>query len=229
VFPFTIHSKHDNVSRALVPNEGFSTVKKFKVLAVVPMAAVALFLGVQGAHAADPSISLSPSSGVASGDTITATLKNLPANAQAVVIECSSNTSQDGCDLGSYVIGNADASGTAVLKIKVKTGKIGNGTCTTTCYVGGGTVDQLVTPPAAKFTFAAAATSSAPAASDSSSAPAVAASTSAAAGAATADPTGVAAGTGGNADRNGLPIEVVVLGALGALAIAGGAVRFARR
>jgi hypothetical protein len=182
-------------------------VNKLKLLAVVPMAGAALFLGT-GAALAAASISASPTT-VSDGTSVTVSLTGFKASESVACVQ-TKGASQADADLSNVQMGTTDASGKATIKITVHSGKGDMLAC--------GATDQSESATTAISFGSAAATTSAA----SSAAATSAASTASAAPA-------VSAGTGGHADRNGVPTGVIVLGAVGALAIAGGAVRFARR
>jgi hypothetical protein len=190
-------------------------VNKLKLLAVVPLAGAALILSTGTALAA-PSVTASPTSGLSTGAKVTVTGSGFKANEGVAIIQCkvakpTAAQATTECNIGGMAQGTTDGSGNFSVALTVDSAW-GN-------YVGAGALDQSESANAVTISFGSASSSSSSAASSSSS---TASST-------TTSAPAVSAGTGGNADRNGLPTGVIVLGALGALAIAGGAVRFARR
>ena len=185
-------------------------MNKARLLAVAPMAAFALMALPTAAFAA-PAITVAPASGVTDGQEVTITGTGYPASTALVVVECSAPADQAACDTANIGSATSDASGAVTAKFKVKSGAIGNGSCASTCYLAVANPADPTVAAVGKFSFGAAETTATP---TTTSAPA---------------PTAVAAGSGGGADRNGTPVAVIVLASLGGLAIAGGAVRFARR
>ncbi|HVU72739.1 MAG TPA: hypothetical protein VHE83_07245 [Mycobacteriales bacterium] len=188
-------------------------MNKARLLAVAPMATFAL-LALPTAAFAAASVTVSPSNVGASGGSVTVTGAGFGANKSLVVVECANLSGQAGCDITNLGSATSDASGAFTTTFNFKTGTIGNGTCNAgdTCYV---TAADPTNPTdktnqaVAKITVGAASSSS-----GSGS---------------TSTPTAVAAGSGGGADRNGTPVGVIVLASIGGLALAGGAVRLARR
>jgi Neocarzinostatin family len=196
-------------------------VKKVKFLAAVPVAAAALIaLAPTASAAATASLTVSPSSGLKDGSSVSFSGTGFVKSTTIYVLECHGTTpSQAACDTPRLVPAQSDATGKISGKITVHTGTIGDGTCAAggTCTItasdAGGQASGVAT-----ITFASASTSSGGSSSSSSG--------SSGSG---STPSTVSAGSGGGADRNGAPVGVIVLASLGAAAVIGGGVRFARR
>ena len=187
-------------------------MNKLKLLAVLPLAAGAVMLGAQAANAAAPSVSVSPTSGPNNG-TVTVTASGFTGTPQ--ILQCKSKPSTDISDVLAKCNTSALHTGTKV------TFKLNPSFCSATeCVLLAGTQSPQVSVTTS-YKIAAASSGSSDSNSNSGSSDTGAGST-------TADPT-VNAGTGGQADREGVPAGVIAIAAIGAVAIAGGAIRFARR
>ena len=182
-------------------------MNKLKLLAVLPLAAGTVMLGAQAANAAAPSITISPTSGP-NGTSVTATVSGFSGTPN--VLQCKSVPSGQADAIAKCDVTALHAPGAAF--------KIDSNYCTgNTCIILAGTTDG--TQAHATFTLGSASSNSGSSNSGSSDT---------GAGSTTADPA-VNAGTGGQADREGVPAGVIAIAAIGAVAIAGGAIRFARR
>ncbi len=92
------------------------------------------------ALAATPGISVSPSTGLANGQTVTVSLSGFSAGAPVAVIECSplqATAQQAACDTAGVKIVTANASGTATTPFTVTTGQIGTAAGSTCPGQGG--------------------------------------------------------------------------------------------
>ncbi len=190
-------------------------MNRIRKLAALPVAAAALaivLLGSTPASAAAPSASVSPSSGVKSGQSITVTGTGFPAGA-VFLVECAKNTPDgSGCDKANIGPATADASGAFSGKFTVKTGGANQCPASGTCYILATTATQKPSV-FAEFTLGSAGgSSSTPPSTGGGS-----------------NPTGVNAGSGGHAGSEDVPIGVFVLAAVGALGLGFGVRRFARR
>lgn len=192
-------------------------VKKLKLVAVLPMAAAALFIGVGAANAA-VSVTANPASGLSDGQTVTVTMSGAPSGlSDLTFLQCKTKATSQAdvianCNIGHLVPGTASgANYTAQFKVAKADGN----------YILGASQINTSAIGFATLSFgAAAATTSAAPASSAASDPAAAATTAA---------TTVNTGTGGLLGGGGTPTGVILLGALGAVAVAGGAWRLARR
>jgi hypothetical protein len=127
------------------------------------MTAVAVPLATQ-ARAADgaPVITVTPNTGIASGQTLAVTGSGFPAKAEtAYVVECSGTTpSSTSCDGNTVQMPTTGADGTFTANITVHSGPVGDGTCNAgqTCTISA-TTDISWTIPntsaSAPITFAA--------------------------------------------------------------------------
>lgn len=188
----------------------------------VPVAAAALALALPTAAFAAGSVSVSPSSGLKDGQSVNVTGSGFPASTTIYVVECANLTGQAGCDITRLGQAQSDAGGKISAAFTVHTGTIGNGTCDAThaCYISAGDAAQTA-HGAAQISFAGAATSG-------GSAPATSGSGSTATGSGST-PTSVNAGSGGGADRDGLPMTTIVLALVGGAAVVAGGTKLARR
>lgn len=142
------------------------------------VAAVALimggmaYVGVFGAGATTPTITITPNTGLTDGQTVQLTGTGFAPNlgtGSTVAIEClATATTAAGCNTatGQYVLVNSNASGDLTnalgatsIPFTVQTGTVGNGTCGTsaadaTCLITIGTVSPPATLAAATITFA---------------------------------------------------------------------------
>ncbi len=101
--------------------------------AAVAALVAASVVGATGAGAA-ASMTVTPSTGLAGGQTVQVTGTGLPTSAEVAIVECiATATTQAGCDTADAVLAPTDANGNiATTSFTVKTGTIGNGTCGTT-------------------------------------------------------------------------------------------------
>lgn len=213
-------------------------MKKVKFLAVVPVAVAAILAAAPAAFAA-ASLSVSPSSDLKNGQTVTVKGSGYPANLAVYVLECANlqGSNGEGCDLSNLKQVTTSSSGAFTTTLTVKTGTIGNGSCDagSTCYISAGDAGrQASASTPIKF---AGGSSSSGSSDNSGSSGSNSSSNSGSSGTSgtsgtsgsTSAPTAVNAGSGGSADRNGAPVGVIVLAAVGAAAVIGGGVRLARR
>jgi hypothetical protein len=200
-------------------------VKKLSLLAL-PAAATAALIAAAPAYAAAPSVTVSPSSNVANNSTVTVKGTGFSPNTALVVLECKTNpTGAADCDTGNIANATSDAQGAISATLKVKTG-VGGG-----CAAGGGCVVSVANPAKQTETASGAFTFAAAGGGGGSTSTATASPTSSATQTGGAAPTAVAAGSGGQAgsDDDGVPAGVIVLAGAGAIGLAVGARRFARR
>jgi hypothetical protein len=123
---------------------------------------VPLATQAQALTATPPSLTVTPNTGISSGDSLTVTGSNFPAKAEtAYVVECAGTTpSQASCDGNTVKMPTTSADGSFTTTITVHTGVVGNGTCNAgqTCTVSA-TTDITGTLPnssaSAPITFAA--------------------------------------------------------------------------
>lgn len=182
-------------------------MKRFGALSALVAPAAAVILLSAPASAASPSITVSPSTGLASGQTVKVTGTGFSPNEPLVVTECAAkgaSTSQADCNLNGVVSTTSNANGAVSASITVTKGPFGqnNVTCSATqpCMI---TVAQP-TPNPTESAFALISFA----------------------------PSGVTAGTGGHADQRHNTWLVTTLAALGGaalLASAGGFALHARR
>jgi hypothetical protein len=174
------------------------------------------------ARAAEDAASVSPSSGLKDGQTVTVTGSGWPANDTINMVECSVPlTAVSSCDLGTLVRITSSATGTFSTPFRVHTGVVGDGSCDPgkSCLIAIGNTDNS---SAAQVSIAFA-----PAATPSPTAkPSPVASTGSGEGEADATsdvPTTVNAGSGGEAGRSGAPTWLVgSLSGLGVLLVGAG-------
>lgn len=214
-------------------------MNKLKLLAVLPLAAGTVMLGAQAANAA-ASVTLSPSSGPA-GTSVSVKLSGFPAGKPVAVLQCKTANptpanAQSACNTAGVALGTADSSGSATVSLKIDASWCASAT---SCPISGAVADPSDTNPAdraeATFTLASGSSSGGSSSGSGSSSGGSSSggstsggSASTGSGSTTTDPA-VNAGTGGTADREGIPAGVIAIAAIGAVAVAGGAVRFARR
>ncbi len=114
-------------------------MRRFFVPTSLAAGFAAATIAFAGPALAATSVSVSPSTGLSSGDSVTVTYSGFPANASLFVLECNPKAAADPgsahCDLTGATPTTADASGAGTAKFTVKTGTIGDGTCTTDCLV----------------------------------------------------------------------------------------------
>ena len=182
-------------------------MKKVGLLAAAPIAAVFAIVAAPTAAFAAASVTVTPASGVTDGQSVTVSGTGFKANASLVIVECSAPASQAACDTTNLGSATANAAGTFSATFKVKSGTIGNGSCTTTCYIAAAEPADTTDAGIATFVFGSAAATTTPSTA----------------------PTAVPAGSGGGADRNGVPVLAIVLASVGGLALLGGAAKLARR
>ena len=199
-------------------------MKKALSWTAVPVAAAALALAIPSAAFAATSLSVSPSSGLKDGQSVSVTGSGYPASTTIYVVECANLTGQAGCDITRLGTAQSDATGAINTKFTVHTGTIGNGTCDAThpCYISAGDAAQTA-HGAMKISFAGASTSTGSGSTSTGSG-----STSTGSGT-TATPSTVNAGSGGGADRDGLPMTTIVLALVGGAAVVAGGAKLARR
>jgi hypothetical protein len=132
----------------------------------VGVAAGAILAPVTAAHAATPTLTVTPNTGVKSGDSVSVTGTGFAASSTVTLAECGGTTTPAAtdCDPTTVKTATTDASGafTATM-VTVHTGTVGDKTCAAgaTCEISGST--NALAPDAtnsafATFTFAAAVT-----------------------------------------------------------------------
>lgn len=163
--------------------------KRFRLVRPVTGAAIAaaaaaltLVLAMPASAATDPSVTVSPSSGLSNGQTVTVTGSGYAANASVNLVECAANAQgASGCDIASFKPVTADSSGGFTESFKVAS-SFGSTDCTKVdCVINGaaGTSPSAPTGTSAPLKFAAVVTpTSSPAPSSSSVAPSPSSSTS---------------------------------------------------
>lgn len=143
------------------------------VVAAVGTGGLLLVVPALSAAAASPTISVSPSSGLTNGQSVTVKLSGFTPNASVAVIECSPLVAQDkqaACDTAGVKVLTADASGAATTPLVVKTGQIGTASGSTcpgpggVCLITAANTTNQAENTSAQVTFATAA-SAAPSAS----------------------------------------------------------------
>lgn len=164
-----------------------------------------------------------------------------------VVLECSSDT-PPGCDTTRLKIGKTTAAGTFSVEFPVFTGKVGDGVCDAThkCFIGAVDTGQQTkglkwvtfagaptpkpSPTKAPITHPTPAPSSSSHGTATGSGTGTTSGTTSGSGSISTDvPTAVAAGSGGGADRQGIPTSVILLTVLGCAGVVRGAATLARR
>jgi hypothetical protein len=122
------------------------------------------------ALAASPTISVSPSSGLTNGQSVTVKLSGFTPKASVAVIECSPLVAQDkqaACDTAGVKVLTTDASGAATTPFTVKTGQIGTASGSTcpgqggVCLITAANTANQAENTSAQVTFASAASPSA--------------------------------------------------------------------
>jgi hypothetical protein len=217
-------------------------VDRIKLLAGLAAVTAAFVLASSApASAATPTVTASPSTGLVNGQTVTLTGSGYEANHAIFVLECSSSAGASACDVSHLKPVTTSATGTFSTTFTVATGAIGDGTCNPgqSCIIAAG--DASGVGGAANITFKAPATKT-PTTSTTktttttttkTTTPAKTATkattTNTSTGAGSAVPTTVSAGTGGAADRNGMPVYSLLLGAIGGAAVVGAGVQSRRR
>ena len=107
-------------------------MKRFRAIVVVLVTSAALMLTTGVASAQDPSVTATPSSDLADGDTISISVTGFPADSTAFVSgQCVTPITDPlvECNVGNIVPLPLDSSGEATFDITVNTGVIGSGTC----------------------------------------------------------------------------------------------------
>jgi hypothetical protein len=138
------------------------------VIAAVGMAVgVASFMLVAPATAASPTISVSPTSGLANGQSVTVTLSGYTAKASVAVIQCSplvATAGQTACNTAGVKLLTTDASGAATTTLTVVTGQVGTAAGSTcpgpggVCLITAANTANQAENASAQVTFATAAT-----------------------------------------------------------------------
>lgn len=211
-------------------------MNKLKLLAVLPLAAGTVMLGAQAANAA-ASASLSPSSGP-DGTKVTVSISGFKPNLTLVAaLQCKTEqaASAADCDTSTVQTGPTDANGKASFTMTIKASACESATKCPISVANGADPSDTADRASAVFTLASGSSSGGSASGSGSSSGGSSSggsssggSASTGSGSTTTDPA-VNAGTGGTADREGIPAGVIAIAAIGAVAVAGGAVRFARR
>ncbi|MCL6538639.1 MAG: hypothetical protein K6T28_08665 [Acidothermus sp.] len=173
-------------------------------LAVLAAPAAALLLAAGPASAANPSITVSPSSGLSPGQSVHVTGSGFSPNEALVVTECAAkgaSTSQADCNLNGVVSTTSDASGNVSATITVTKGPFGqnNVTCSATQPCMITVAQPTPNPTESAFALISFA------------------------------PSGVSAGSGGEADHQDQTPLIIALSGLGAAALLASGVGFARR
>jgi hypothetical protein len=216
-------------------------VDRIKLLAGLPAVTAAFVLASSApASAATPTVTASPSTGLVNGQTVTLTGSNYEANHAIFVLECHSSAGASACDVNHLKTVTTSATGTFSLTFTVVTGAIGDGTCNPgqSCILAAG--DASGVGGAAPITFKAAAakpptktTTTTTTTTTKTTTPVktttMTNTTKASSGSGNAAPTTVSAGSGGAADRDGLPVYSLLLGAIGGAAVVGAGLQFRRR
>jgi hypothetical protein len=192
---------------------------------VLPAAAAAGVLAMATPALAAPELTVSPSTGLTNGQTITLTGSGYKPGSSVFGLQCSGSTpSREACDTSAVKTITVGADGSFTESFTVKTGKIGNGTCD-----AGDTCVMAVSDPSGvgdntPIVFAAAASASAaeaPAATaPEASTPEADAETTTETAEGSTTVTSVNAGSGGQADQDGVPAAVLGLSALGVALLA---------
>lgn len=189
-------------------------------IAVATFALVAVMSSPASAAPA-PTASASPSTGLKSGQTVTLSGSNWPANLTGLfVVECANGSGSGACDLTHLGTATTNGSGALSGTFTVRTGTIGSGHCNAgdTCLLGVSNATQTVRS-AATIKFASA--SSPTPTPSTSSTPATSTSTSAASAvSSSAAPTGVDAGYAGPTRRASVTPYVAVAATIGILGMA---------
>jgi hypothetical protein len=129
----------------------------------VGVAAGAILVPAAAAHAAVPSITVTPNTGLADGDSVTVAGTGYTAGATIAVLECADApvTASTQCDLSAIATNTATAGtdGTFTKSITVHTGMVGSGTCaagSSTCAIVAGNEADQTESASSPLTFAAA-------------------------------------------------------------------------
>src|SRR4051794_5052202 len=195
------------------PTKG-PVVKKVKFLAALPVAAAAIVVAATAASAAT-SLSVSPSTSLKDGQTVTVTGSGYLPSTTIYVLQCSANPgSQAACDTAHLATAQSDASGNISTKLAVHTGAIGNGTCKAggTCWIDASDAGAKTSGVSA-ITFASASSSTGSSGSTGSTGSSGSTGSTGSSGSSgssgstgstgtSSTPTAVNAGSGGGADRN---------------------------
>jgi hypothetical protein len=206
---------------------------KKHTLGALPFAVGAMLLaapGVANAAPAPHAISVTPSTNLVNGQTVTVSSTGWPAGAQVYVLQCADTSGAGTCDTANLVPVTVGSTGAFSSSITVHTGAIGSKSCNAgaTCYIAAGTANQS-DAGAGQIVFKSAAVATP---TPTTPTPAPSATTAPAAGSgsgqASVPPVSVAAGSGGTADRESFPLGAAALGMAG-LAVAGAGVRRLRR
>ncbi|TAM93253.1 MAG: hypothetical protein EPN43_01010 [Jatrophihabitans sp.] len=182
--------------------------------------------------AAAPSLTVTPSTGLTNGQSVTVTLSGFPANAGGInIVQClASGTGAADCDVNDAQLGKtADASGSLTVTMPVRSTFTGLGASTPIdctkqqCMIAAnvGTSSNPNESAEANISFGS------PAAAASSTPPPATTTSSAAAGGAAPVPTG--ANTGEAVTNGGIPVIAEVLGGIAVVLAAGSLLLHRRR
>lgn len=108
-------------------------MRRFLVPSAIAGGVIAASIAFAGPALAAPTVTVSPSSGLANGASVNVTFSGFPANASLFILECNATAATSPgathCDLGTAKPVTANASGAGSGTFTVKTGTVGDGTC----------------------------------------------------------------------------------------------------
>jgi hypothetical protein len=122
--------------------------KSTSVLAGLAVAASTVLVAAPAAHAASPTITVSPTKNVKNGATLTLKVSGFKPGSSLAAVQCKvakPGPGGAGCNVAAVVMFTADSKGKATAKLKVLKAQ-GN-------YVGAGSVDQTQQSKAVKISF----------------------------------------------------------------------------